>query len=128
VAQVKKQNRFVKIFPVWLKLSQENPEKFKPGIRARVELTLADYPNAFTLPLDFVRSREGGDVAWVKAGGRVSEISIDVLDRTSEKVVLRNAPRGPVVRPDPDLRVLLRLTNDQDPRVKWQKWTPGSSS
>lgn len=128
VAQVKKQNRFVKIFPIWLKLDREDPEKFKPGIRARVELTLADYPNAFTLPLDFVRTREGGDVAWVKKGGRVNEVSLDVLDRTEEKVVLRSAPGGPVVRPDPELRVLLRLTNDHDPRVKWLKWAPGGAS
>lgn len=126
VARVKTQNRFVKIFPVTVRILKEDPLRLKPGMRARVRVTVRDLKNVHTVPISFLHGTEAAPLAWVVTNAQVREWPLELLDRTERLAVLSAPPPGRFVRLGDDQRRVLRLTNVFEPRVAWKKVATGA--
>ncbi|MBN8218908.1 MAG: efflux RND transporter periplasmic adaptor subunit [Spirochaetes bacterium] len=121
VARVKTQNRFVKIFPVAVKILREAPEALKPGMRARVRVTVSDLKNVLTVPLAFLHGPDSAPMAWIVTNGQIREWPLELADRTERLAVLSQAAPGRFVKLADDQRRVLRLTNVFEPRVAWKR-------
>jgi len=64
-------------------------QKVKPGKSAKVELVLADYESAVTIPVDAVIQSDDGSFCWVRDGNQAVRRSMVLGDTDDEMIVVR---------------------------------------
>ncbi len=78
-----------RVFDVLVKVKQTPAQHLKPGLNARVRITLRRLPDTLSAPLDSVFERDGRSYVYVKQGDRFARREVATGERNEVAVVLR---------------------------------------
>jgi HlyD family secretion protein len=78
-----------RVFDVLVKVAQAHQQGLKPGLNARVKLTVMRLPNALFVPLEAVFTRQGKSVVYVAKGDDFERREVQVGERNDVAVVIR---------------------------------------
>lgn len=122
LAHVKENNEFVKVFTVGVRVRERDLDRLRPGMNVRVTLRLAEYKNAWTIPVhSVVDSEDGGFCVHVEKDGVIRRVQIDVTDSGRDVAVIAEPPRGRVVIPGSALRDYLADPDRASLKIKWKE-------
>jgi multidrug efflux pump subunit AcrA (membrane-fusion protein) len=122
LAHVKENNEFIKVFTVGVRVRERDLDRLRPGMNARVTLRLAEYKNAWTIPVQAVvdAGREGFSV-HVEKDGTIRSVPVDVTDSGRDVAVISAPVKGKVVIPDSGLRDYLADPARSSLKIKWKE-------
>lgn len=122
LAHVKENNEFIKVFTVGVRIRERDLDRLRPGMNARVTLLLAEYKNAWTIPVQAVVDAEGGGFSvHVEKGGEIRTVPVEVTDSGQDVAVIANPVEGRVVIPDSGLRDYLADPGRSSLKIKWKE-------
>jgi len=122
LAHVKENNEFIKVFTVGVRVRERDLDRLRPGMNARVTLRLAEYKNAWTIPVQAVVDAEGGGFrVYVEKDGAISTVPVDVIDSGRDVAVIAEPPKGRIVIPDSTLRDYLADPARASLKIKWKE-------
>lgn len=87
LAKVKENNRFIKVFTVVLKILEEDLERLKPGMNARVTVDLRRLDDAITIPLAFVDQQGGQAAVYGWDGKTITRQNVTLAEQTETLAV-----------------------------------------
>lgn len=122
LAHVKENNEFIKVFTVGVRVRERDLDRLRPGMNARVTLRLAEYKNAWTIPVQAVVDAEGGGFCvYVEKDGVISTVPVEVIDSGRDVAVVKEPPKGRIVIPDSALRDYLADPARASLKIKWKE-------
>jgi len=122
LAHVKENNEFIKVFTVGVRIRERDLDRLRPGMNARVTLRLAEYKNAWTIPVQAVVDAEGGGFSvYVEKDGEIRPVPVEVTDSGRDVAVLATPLERRVVIPDSGLRDYLADPARASLKIKWKE-------
>jgi RND family efflux transporter MFP subunit len=83
-----------RVFDVLVKVAQAHQQGLKPGLNARVRITVTRLPKALFVPLEAVFTRQGKSVVYVAKGDDFVRREVQVGERNDVAVVIRGGLSG----------------------------------
>jgi multidrug efflux pump subunit AcrA (membrane-fusion protein) len=119
---VKENNEFIKVFTVGVRVRERDLDRLRPGMNARVTLCLAEYKNAWTIPVQAVVDADGGGFSvHVEKDGAIRAVPVEVIDSGRDVAVLAAPVEGRIVIPDSGLRDYLADPARTSLKIKWKE-------
>ncbi len=78
-----------RVFDVLVKVTKAHQPGLKPGLNARVKITVTRLPNALFVPLEAVFTRQGKNVVYVARAGDFEQREVQTGERNDVAVVIR---------------------------------------
>lgn len=128
LAKIKENNRFVKVFTVGLKIMEEDLERLKPGMNARVTVDLRRLDDATTVPLAFVDTQGGQTAVWSWDGRTIARQVVTLVDQTETLAVFTNSLPPRLVWVERNLRERLAATNFDLKGLSFREYREGAKS
>jgi len=121
LAHVKENNSFIKVFTVSVRIHEQDLERLRPGMNARVVIETDHYAQAASLPLNALYSDRSGDWVYVQGIDGPEKVAVSLTDANDEWAVIAEAVPGQIVLNNQAFKTWLR---DPEPAAADIRWEP----
>lgn len=120
LAHVKENNPFIKVFTVGIRINEQDLDRLRPGMNARVIIDADTYMQATALPLNTIYTDADGDWIFVQGEEGPQKIRIDLADASEEWAVLSEDVAEPVILLNRSFKDWLNDSQHDTAVVRWE--------
>jgi HlyD family secretion protein len=120
LAHVKENNAFIKVFTVSIRINEQDLERLRPGMNARVRIETDHYAQAISLPLKALYSDSEGDWVYVRGADGPDKVAVNLIDANDEWAAISEPVEGAVILNDQAFKKWLRDPARADADLRWE--------
>ncbi|MBT3295956.1 MAG: HlyD family efflux transporter periplasmic adaptor subunit [Verrucomicrobia bacterium] len=120
LAHVKENNAFIKVFTVSIRINEQDLERLRPGMNARVSIAADHYAQAISLPLKALYSDSAGDWVYIRGDDGPEKVAVKLVDANDEWAALAEPVEGAVILNDQSFKKWLRDPARSDADLRWE--------
>lgn len=120
LAHVKENNPFIKVFTVGIRINEQDLDRLRPGMNARVVIDADTYTQAPALPLNTIYTDDSGDWIFAQSETGPEKRPIELEDASEEWAVLAEPIPDPVVLINRTFKEWLGDPQQAEAAIRWE--------